>query len=182
MDAVYVLGPAGDRCLDAGFIELLFQHADDLLDVGLALGPLGAQQLRYFPVRLGVDVLEGQVLEEPLDLPDAETVGERRVDFEGLLCYLFSPLFRQRVERPHVMESVGELYQHDPDVLGDGHQHLAQSCGLGVIDRVAVGLLEGVQELGLGQLGDAVDQLSDLFAETAVQVVEGDLGVFDDVV
>ena len=59
------------------------------------------------------------------------------------------------------MQPVRELDHQHPDVLGHGHNHLADSLGLC-----------GLTELDLVQLGDAVHEHRDLRAEIARQVSE----------
>ena len=100
-------------------------------------------------------------------------MGERRVDLERLLGDLARLVRRQVVERPHVVQAVGELDHHDPQVAGHGHQHLAEVLGLP--------LLAG-GEGELADLGDAVDELGDLAPELALQVRLGGAGVLEDVV
>ena len=71
------------------------------------------------------------------------------------------------------MEPVRELDQDDPDVLGHREQHLADVLGLLLL--VAVGA-------EARQLGDAVDELSDLGPELLLDVAERELGVLGDIV
>ena len=61
------------------------QHFHGPLDVGLAAAPVALELTRQLAVGLRVDVLEREVLELPLDLPDAQALGQRRVDLRGLL-------------------------------------------------------------------------------------------------
>ena len=100
-------------------------------------------------------------------------MGERRVDLERLARLLDLLLLRQRLERAHVVEAVGELDQDDPDVRGHRDHHLAVVLGL-----VLVAALEGDP----GQLGDAVDELGDRLAELLADLVEARAGVLDRVV
>ncbi len=103
-----------------------------------------------------LQVEEREVLELPLDLRDAEPVGERRVDLHRLARLVDAALRRQRRERAHVVQAVRELDQDDPDVLGHRDEHLAQVVALLLGERL---------ELDLAELGDAVDELGDLVAE-----------------
>ena len=122
---------------------------------------------------LGLEDLEGEVLELPLDLPDPEPLGERRVDLLGLAGDPELLLGRQAVEGPHVVEPVGELDEDDPDVLGHRQEHLPDVLGLLLL--VAVGA-------ELRQLRDAVDEPRDLGPEPLLDVLEAVLGVLGDVV
>ncbi len=76
------------------------------------------------------------------------------------------------LERPHVVEAVGELDKNDPDVVGHGQQHLAEVLGLT--------LLFGL-EVNLSDLGDAVDQVCHLDAEHPLQFLPGGEGILDGV-
>jgi hypothetical protein len=100
-------------------------------------------------------------------------VGERGVDVEGLLGDLLGLLPRQVVERPHVVEAIGELDHEHADVARHRHHHLAEVLGLALLAR------------GKGQLpdlGDPVHQLGDLGPELSLEVVLGGMGVLQDVV
>jgi hypothetical protein len=116
---------------------------------------------------------EGEVLELPLDRVDAEPVGERRVDLEGLLRLLDLLLLGHGPERAHVVQPVGELDEDDPDVRGHRHHHLAVVLRLRLVTR-----LEG----DLGELGDAVDEPGHLLAEAGLHFLERRARVLDRVV
>ena len=75
VNTVDVLRSPGHLGLDPDALQLTAKRRNDPLDVGLPLHSLGAQQLRYFLIALRVDVLEGEVLQSPLDLPDPQAVG-----------------------------------------------------------------------------------------------------------
>ena len=85
----------------------------DLRDVALARRALRLDELGDLLVALRLQVAEREVLELPLDLPDAEAVGQRRVDLHRLLRGADALLGRLGVERAHVVEAVGELDDDD---------------------------------------------------------------------
>ena len=118
-------------------------------------------QLRQRPVLLGLEVLERQILELPPHLRHTEAVRERRVQVPRLLRDALPLVLRQRVERPHVVQPVGQLDDDDARVLGDRHQQLAV-----VLD---LPLLGGVQRQ-VADLRQPVDDLRDLVAELALDV------------
>ena len=72
------------------------------------------------------------------------------------------------------MEPIGQLDDHNPDVLGHGHEHLP--------DVLCLLLLHGPSGAELAELGDAVDEASHFAAETLLDVREGHVGVLGDVV
>ena len=77
------------------------------------------------------------------------------------------------LEGAHVVQAVSELDEDDAHVRDHGEQHLADVLRLAVF---AVG------ELDLVDLGDALDDVGDLFAECCRDFFAGDGGVFDGVV
>ena len=88
--------------------------------------PARLDRLTQVLVGLALEILERQILELVLDLAHPEPVGDRRVDVERLLGDLHAALFGQVVQRPHVVEPVGQLHQDDPDVIHHRQQHLPE--------------------------------------------------------
>ena len=97
----------------------------------------------------GSSALKHEVLELPLELPDAQPLGQRRVDLGGLARDALLLLDGQGTQGAHVVQPVGELDEHHADVFGHGQEHLA--------DVLRLLLLVG-SGAELGQLGDAVDE------------------------
>ena len=145
---------------------LLTNPSRDLSAVG--------EHLDELPVLLRLEVLEREVLELPLDLPHAEPMRERRVDLHRLARDALLLLRRQVLEGAHVVQPIGELDDHDPHVLGHGHEHLSDVLGLLLLHR------PGAAELR--ELRDAVDELRHLAAEALLDVGEREVGVLGDVV
>ena len=129
----------------------------------------GAQ--RFVAGRL--EILEGELFELVLDLRHAEPVGDRRVDVERLLRRADAPLLRHVLQRPHVVQAVGELDEDDADVVHHRQQHLAE-----VLD---LALLAGRERDG-ADLGHALDDVRDVVAEGLADALDGGQGVLDDVV
>ena len=146
---------------------LLFQARLDLrlhaVHKGLVLGLLGLERAGDLVVADGVQILEGQILKLPLDALHTESVGDGGVNFhrfERLLPLLFGRLV---LHGAHVVRAVGQFDENDADVLGHGHEHLAQVLHL-------LFFLAGV--LHARQLGDTLDQVRDRGGELL-----GDLGI-----
>jgi hypothetical protein len=119
-------------------------------------------------------VLEGKLLKLGADPMTADVAGQGRVDVARLAGdALALGLALDEVQGPHVVQTVGQLDQQDADVLGDGQDELAQVLGLT--------RMFGLQ-LQLRQLGDALDQLGDLFAKQLADLFLGDRSVLDHVV
>ena len=130
VDAVEVLRPAADLRLDADLAQLLGQDADALVDERLALLAAVGQHLDHLAEGLRLGVLEREVLELPLPLPDPQPMRQRGVDLHRLARDAHLLVGRQRAQRAHVVEPVGELDDDHPHVLGHGQEHLPDVLGL----------------------------------------------------
>src|SRR6476620_2349687 len=117
-------------------------------------------------------MLERQIFKFPPDLRHAEAMRERRVQIACLLRNAAPFLRRQIVERPHVVQTVGELDEYDASILRDREQELAVILDLSFLRRV---------ERQMTDLRQSIDDLRDLFSELSFDVRNGDIGVFDDV-
>ena len=146
----------------------LVDHAGQELVAGRR--PLGDQP-DDLVVDLGVQGREREILELPLDGVHAEAVRQRRVDLQRLPRDPLLLVLTQVAQRAHVVQAVGELDDEDPDVLAHRDDHLADRLGLG-----------GVAVLDLVELGHAVDELCDLLAEVAGQLLQRVGRVLDRVV
>ena len=157
-------------CASSSFAVMVLPQ---LLDhpFGGAAARLDALAQRLVGLRL--EVLERQLLELVLDLAHAEAVGDRRVDVARLLRDLHPALLGQVVERPHVVEAIGELDEDDADVVDHRQQHLAEVLRLALLAR---------RELDRAELGDPFDDVGDVGAEQLPDPLDRRLGVLDDVV
>ena len=133
----------------------------------------GADEVVELGVALRVQGGEGEVLELLLDLLHPEAMRQRGIDVDRLLSDAVLLLGGHRRDRAHVVQAIGELDDEDAQVGGHRHEHLAHRRGLLGLPRV---------ELDAVELGDTVDDRSDLAAEVAIDVADGDLGVLDRVV
>ncbi len=84
VNGVNVLGSAADFGVDVVLGEQLAEVFLDGFDLGFTVGAFFAELTGDFFVLFRVDVAKTEVFQFPLDLPDAETVGERRKNVEGL--------------------------------------------------------------------------------------------------
>ncbi len=133
----------------------------------------GVQHPGQLAIGLRLERLERQVLELPLDVPDAQALRQWGVDLERLAGDPALLLVGQRVEGAHVVEPVCQLDQDDPDVVRHRQEHLPDVLGLLLLVAVCAELRE---------LGDAVHELGDLGAELLLDVGEGEVGVLGNVV
>jgi hypothetical protein len=103
----------------------------------------------------------------------AHAAGERPVDIEGFLGNTPPRRRRHEFQRAHVVQPVGELDQQHANVIGDRQQQLAQVFGL-------LGLAR--HQLQPLQLGESLNQCTDLVAEDLVDFRAGGFGILDGVV
>ncbi len=122
---------------------------------------------------MGSTILESEVFEFATNLAHAETVGDGGVNFERLAGDFLLAFGIEMFERAHVVQAVGELDEDDADVVDHGEHHFAEVLGL----RFFSG-----REINLADLGDALDDVGNLFAEFLADFNGGDRGVFDRVV
>ena len=168
-----MLWPALNLGVDLQLFELVAQPGDRVFDVGFALAARLGDALDDVAIRLGIEIAQTHVFDLPLDLPNPETVRDRRVDVERLARDRLLFGRRKARQRAHVVQAVGELDDDDADVLGHRQEHFAQVLDL----RVFLRLIRNARELR-----DAVDEPRDLLAELLGDLLAGDRRVFDDVV
>ena len=149
-------------------------HVDEHpLEILLPLRRPGRHHLLDLGVPLRVQRGEGEVLQLPAHLLDAEAVGQWRVDVEGLLRRATLLPLGHDSERAHVVQPVGQLDQQNAPVVSHGDEHLANGrrllCLLGV-------------ELEAVQLGHPVDNAGHPLAEVLLNGLEREPGVLDGVV
>ncbi len=111
-------------------LEGVSQHALRPADVRLARATLRLELVGQPAVGVRLEHLERQVLELPLDLPDAETLRQWCIDLSRLAGDALLLLGRQRGDGAHVVQPIGELDEHDTDVLRHRQEHLADVLGL----------------------------------------------------
>ena len=124
-DAVDMLGPAADLGVHAAGGQRRLQALDRAGDEGLALDPLFFQQARDLLVAVGLQETERKVFHFPLDLPDAEPVGQRRVQVQGLARELDGTGRLALGVPAQRAQPRGQPHQHDAQVGCHGQQHLA---------------------------------------------------------
>ena len=164
-----MLGAAGVFGLDASLLKLWSQHING---TGHVIGTRITSHVHKackLVISLWLQRLKREVLELPLHLPDAESLGERGIDLEGLACDAALLLNPKCGEGAHVVETVAEFDQHDADILGHCQEHLADVLRM---------LLLRTQRRELAQLRNAVHQARHLLAKALGECLRGDAGVF----
>ncbi len=166
-----MLGSAGDGGFDPGVDEFGLEFGRDRGEVLLAFGSAIGDEADDLVVDLGVEDLEGEVLELPFDRVHAQTVGERSVDLQRLAGLLRARGGRDELPGAGVVEAVGEFDDEDADVLGHRDDHLPHGLRLGCL---TVGELV--------ELRHPVDHRGDFGAEGLGELLERVVGVLDGVV
>ena len=82
-DAVDVLGPAGHIGVDALLGQAVTQLCFDQFDIALAAAAVIVQRLRDAQIVVGLQGAKRQIFQLPLELPDAQPVGQRRMNITG---------------------------------------------------------------------------------------------------
>ena len=173
VDGVEVLRAAGDVRGHVGLQELLAEDRSRLVRLRLAVGALVGDHRLDLRVLARVEDLEREILELPLERVDPEPVRERRVHLERLPRLLRLLLLAEVLDRPHVVQAVGELDEDDADVLRHRDDHLPVVLGLRLLAAL---------EADPRQLGDALDEVRDLRAELRAELLHVRARVLDDVV
>jgi hypothetical protein len=173
VDAPEVLAAPGDVGFDVQFRQLCPDLGHGLGEVHVSFGTARADEMIELAVPLRIHRGERQILELLLQALHAEAVGQRSVNVEGLRCDPLLLVHRHGRDCAHVVQTIGQLDDEDPKVLGHGDQHLAHG-------RRLLGLL-GV-ELDALQFRDAIDDGRHFGAELPLDVGDRDLGVLHRVV
>ena len=173
VDAVNVLDAGEDSCLHALGVEPRLYLALDVVHEGFEFIHLRVQRVGYLLIALRVKVLERQILQLPLGALHTETVRDGRVDLHRLKRLGALLLGGLVGHRAHIVQAVGDLDEDDADVLGHGHEHLAQVLHLLV-------LFAGI--LHAAELRDALDDVRNGGAELAGNILMGEVRVLDHVV
>ena len=131
----------------------------------------------------GLERAQRQVLEFPFELPQAQPIGERRVDVHYFARRFPAHALVAVHQETQRLRPFGELDQHDANVVDHGEQHLAQVFGLRAA-LLAVGAGIGVgRRMDDVHPRDAADQRRDIDAERrdhARVVVTGNVGEADE--
>jgi hypothetical protein len=166
------LQPRRHSRVNALILELLRELALDRFD---GLGELGfhlRETAGDGDIVVGLERLEREVFELAPHVLHAHPARQRGIDVHGLFGDAAALFGRHEVERPHVVETIGELYEQHPDVGRDREEELAQVFGLGFLAGDEVEPLD---------LGEAVNDGADLVAEQLIDLGAGGVGVLDGV-
>ena len=131
VNGVDVFRAAGYFEVNVVFFEFATQDVEEVFDVFEAFGAFFVQKQRDFAVFFGFLMAKAEVFELPLELPHAQTVGERGENVEGFFGdgALFGAV-GNLAEELHGAGAHGEFDQHDADVSYHRQQHFTHGFGL----------------------------------------------------
>ena len=123
-DTVNVLGTALYLNFQPGVVQRQRQLVSSLGYELIALSALAIQQTCNFAIGVTVDIAERQIFQFPLQMANAETVRQRRIDIENLSCDRQAALIIV-FDSANSAGAFGQLDQRHPDVIHQRDQHLA---------------------------------------------------------
>jgi hypothetical protein len=147
----------------------------DLLDVLFALQALFMQAFGDVAVGIGHEEAKGQVFEFPLDLPDAQAVGQGRKHLQGFAGQRTRAIVLAQRVVAQGLQARGQAQEHHAQVAREGEQHLADALDL-LGGQGALGLItQGVAgvALHLHQLAGVLDQAGGIGTEGALDHLLG---------
>ncbi len=125
-DGIDMLGTPADVGGHAGGLQFVVELGHDVADEALAVQPAFMQQLGDLLVLIRLQVAEGQVLQLPLDVTDAQAVGQRCIDVEDFTGHTVAFFVVGVLYRTNRAGTFGQLDQRNANVVDHRHQHLAQ--------------------------------------------------------
>jgi hypothetical protein len=110
--------------------QLALEAGDGIGDELLALAALLVELLGDLLVGIGMQEAEREVFQFPLQFPDAEAVGERRIEFQRFARDRHAQFVRLHRVMAQRLRARGEAQENDADILDHRQQHLAQDFDL----------------------------------------------------
>ena len=176
--AVDVFGASSDDCLVQFVVrQLLAQSLGHHLQILLTVNAAFVHAGRDAPILLRMQVTEAEVFQFPLELPDAQQIGQRRKEIHRVLrdAHL---LFRRHVAQgAHVVQAVRQLDENDTHVVAHRQHHLAQIMLIAIVAP-----LHRVRKRQVGETRDPVYQRDNIAPELAFQFRACDAGIFQRIV
>ena len=150
------------------------------MHVGFAASPSFVDIGGDHPVSIRLKIAEAQVFQFPLDLPDTQTIRQRRENIQRFLRD-HALLFGGHVtERAHVVQAIRQLNDDHAHVVAHRQRHLADVFQFLV--EVPPALVQFRLDRQVFQFGHAVYNIGNRRAKFTAQFLAGDVGIFDQVV
>ena len=172
-DAVDVLGTSGQLALNAIGFQFGLQGLNYPLDVTVAIQALFVQQFGDLFVGGTMQVPERKIFQLPLDVTNAEPVGQGRVDIKHFPGDAHALFFRSILYRPNGAGTLRQLDQGNPDIVNHGDEHLADVVQLAFALAQNVTLQRVVDGRDGRHLLHAVDQARHLIAKFLADCLQG---------
>ena len=166
VDAVDMLRPPGDLPRvhpDPALVQFAVQGLHHPRQQRLLLLPAALDLAADLAGGVRLQHGERPVFQLPLDAADPEAFGQGGVNLQGLAGGALLLPLGEELDRPQIVDAVGQLDQDDPDVVGHRQKHLPQ------VFRLA---LFAALPLDPAELGDPVHQPGDLRAKLALDLFD----------
>ena len=125
-----MFGTTGNIGLDVQGFEFGLQPFDGFGDKVFALGAFLVQPFGDLTVEVRLGKAKAQVLQLPLDLPNPQAIGQRRIQQQGLLRHqLRARGFARRVVAQG-LQARGQAQNHHTNVMRHRQQHFARAFNL----------------------------------------------------
>ncbi|MNS73022.1 hypothetical protein D3C72_1064490 [compost metagenome] len=162
-DAVNVFWTAVDVRLDAFIDHRITQRGDEIVNKLFAIDAAFVQQLGDAFVLVRMQVAEAEIFQFPFELPDTQTVSQRRIDIRTLFCRQHALVFRRIFHFAQVCDTLRQLDDHAAEILHHRQQHAAHVVDLFGGHRIVLSgfqLADGVHiAYAMHQIGDALAEL-----------------------
>ncbi|CCJ93950.1 p1177c; B1177_F1_12 [Cronobacter malonaticus 681] len=116
-DAVDMFWTAVNLRLNAFFFHGAAQMRHKLVDIMLAVYAPLMQQLCDTLVLFGVQIAEAEILQLPLELADAKTVRQRRIDIGALFRRKYAFIFRRVFHLAQMRDALCEFNHHAAEII-----------------------------------------------------------------
>ncbi len=118
IDTIDMLCSAVNIGVDASFFKDLANLFHHFITVGFTLSEFLVQELGNFPIFVGIEMLECEILKPTHDTPNPQSVCDRRVNLQCIFCDALAFLVGEELQRLHVMKSISEFNEDDPHIFG----------------------------------------------------------------
>ena len=167
-DAVDVLRTPVDLGAHILLFHRLAQPADKFLDIVLAVNAAFVQQFCNAFVFRRMQIAEAVIFQLPLQLPNTQTVRQRRIDIRTLFGGQDALVFRRILHFTQMGNPFGQLDNHAAEIIYHRQQHAADVIHLLGRDRVR---LRGFKLTNGCHITHAVDERHDGLADAFTQDV-----------
>ena len=162
-----------DLRLDAALLDMLNQVLANFLDPIMLAPTVRLDGFLEDAATHWIERFEGTFLQFQTECIHPQTTRDRHIDLEGFTSDSLPLFSRQYIQRTHVVQAIGQLDQHHPDVAHRRQHHLAE------IGRLRLAARDPVQ---VRQLADPVNQVGHILAEFFPNLIAGSRCVLDYIV